>query len=287
MKASSPTSLSELFLGVSVLLSAKKVPIAVATLTFAMLLAVASAAVQFKVASIEEDLMAEFSLNQEALRATVDADLAQIATMDVSQFMQATGFQFGSKEIQQVTPTGEHSVGLMYMQRVAPFVVSQLLYNIVVLFVAAVFFLLLFTRGKQSPYDIAIRLPSYIIPMCGLILWVFVRSLIWIPLVGPAIAIYMLPRLCLAPVYFASGEARLFQSVHLSMQRSSGHWLALILRFILIAIVAFLILWPMLVLVVGATLLSIKLGYILLLLALVFIIAFQCASLTVLATMMA
>ena len=286
MHASPRAPIADLFLGISSLLTRKRIPLAIATLSFAMLLAVGSAAVQFKVLHIENGIMSEFSLDRDELRTTVDTDLMAISEMDVSEFMEMSGFRFGSEAVQE-QPSGEHKVGLTYLRRVSPYVFMQMLFNIVVMFCAGVFFLLLFSGGSQSAYETARRLPGYIFPMCGLVIWMLVRSLIWIPLVGPAIALYMLPRLSLAPVYLASGEAGVFESLHLSMRRTSGHWVSMFLRLVLIGIVAVLILWPMLVLVVGASLLSAKLGYILFLLAIIFILAFQCAGLTVLAVMMA
>lgn len=286
MHASPRAPITDLFLGVSSLVTRRKIPLAIATLSFSMLLAVGSAAVQFKVLHIENGIMSEFSLDRDELRTTVDADLIAISEMDVSEFVETSGFRIGSDAVQQ-PPSGEHAVGLTYLRRVSSFVFMQLLFNIIVMFCAAVFFLLLFSGGSQSAYETARRLPMYIFPMCGLVIWMLVRSLIWIPLVGPAIALYMLPRLSLAPVFLASGEAGVFQSLHLSMRRTSGHWISMFLRLALIGIVAVLILWPMLIFVVGASLLSVKLGYILFLLAIIFIVAFQCAGLTVLAVMMA
>lgn len=286
MKASTRAPLSELFLGISALLSRKKLPVAIATLSFAMLLAVGSAAVQFHTVRIEDGMMSEFGVDREKLRTTVDSDLVAIGEMDVSEFIETSGIRFGSGSVTDA-PSGEHALGLTYVRRVSPFVALQMLFNIAVMFVAAVFFLLLFAGGSQSAYEVARKLPRMTVSMCGLLIWVLVRSLLWVPLVGPFIALYMLPRLSLAPVFFAGGEAGVFQSIHLSQKRTSGRWLTTVIRLILIVVTALLILWPMLVLVVGIALLSVKLGYILLLLAFMFWIAYQCAALTVLAAQMA
>ncbi len=228
--------------------------------------------------------MSELALDQEALRTTVDADLGVISTMEFGEFIQQSGYRFGAESLQ---PVGEHAVGMKFMLRVAPFIALQVLFNITVMFCAGVFFLLLFTRGSESAYQTAQRLPANILRMCGLMIWMLVRSLIWIPFIGPVLGIYMVPRLSLAPVFLASGEAGVFQSLHLSMRRTSGHWFTVFLRLVLILIVGCIILWPMLVLAVGVSLLSAKLGFMLLLLALMFMIAFLCASLTVLGAMMA
>lgn len=284
MKASSPAPVSELFLGVWSLMVRKRVPLLVAAISFTMLLAVGSAAVQFRVLHIEDGIMSEFSLGRDELRTTIDEDFVAIGAMDVTEFMRVTNF--GKDEFLQ-PQDGERKVGMTYLRRVSPIVFLQLGFNVLVMFAAAVFFLLLFTRGAQSPYDAAKRLPLFFVRMCGLLIWMLVRSFLWIPLLGPVIALYMLPRLSLAPVILASGEAGVFESLNLSMRRTSGHWISLFLRLVLIGIIALLLLWPMTVLVVGATLLSIKLGFFLLLLSLILTIAFQCAALTVLAAMMA
>lgn len=261
-------------------------PVAIATLSFAMLLAVGSVSVQFKVMHIENGLMSELLVDRDALRKNIDADLEEISKMDVSEFIQSSSFRFGKSAVQE-QPSEEHALGLNYMRLVAPTIALQMIFNIAVMFVAAVFFLLLFAEGSKSAYETARRFPGKIFPMGGLILWMLVRSFVWIPLVGPIIAFFMLPRLALAPVFLVSGEVGIHQSLQLSMKRTSGRWFAVFLRLVLIAIAAFLILWPMLVITVGVSLFSLKIGFILLLLACIFSIAFQCASLTVLAARMA
>lgn len=277
MHTSPRAPVADLFLGVSSLLSQRKVPLAVAILSFAMLLAVGSAAVRFRILHIEDGLMSEFSLDRDVLRTEIEKDLTKISEMDVSEFIRQGGFQSGQTS----------SLGLRYVRLTMPVIALQMFFNAAVMFIAGVFFLLLFTRGSESGYDAAQRLPRTIARMCGLVLWMLVRSFIWILPIGPLIAVYMLPRLALAPVILAGGEAGIFQSMQLSMKRTSRRWLAMFIRLVLIAIVAFLILWPMLVITVGITLLSMKLGYLLLLCALLFSIAYQCAALTVLAALMA
>ncbi len=286
MKAAPRASVSELFLGISSLLSAKKIPIAVATVSFAMLLAVGAAALQFRTQHIEDRLMAEFSMTDEVFMTTLDTQIKGLSEMEFPQFVQATGYHFGPNAVHDA-PAEEYKLGLRYLRRTMPFVLARIVFDIAVMFIAAVFFLLLFTGGSQSAYESARRLPGAVISMISLLFWVLLRSLIWIPIVGPALAIYMLPRLMLAPIFLASGEAGVRESVRLSMKRTSGHWLSVFVKLLLIGLTSFLILWPLLVLVVATALFSVKIGYILLLLSATFIIAYQCAALTVLAVMMA
>ncbi len=285
MTSASLAPISEVFLGAFRLLSQKKVPTAIAALSFTMLLAVSSTAVQFTVMNIEDEFMSELSLDRDQLRSNIDADIAVISTMKFPEFLQQSGYTFGSTSPMQ--PTGEHALGIRYMMKVAPIVALQLVCNIATLFVAFVFFLLFFSRGSESAYETAQRLPRYILRMSGLLIWMLIRSWMWIPFIGPFLALYFVPRLSLAPVFLVSGTTGVFQSLRLSMTRTSGHWLGVFIRLALIIIVSFLMFWAALVVVVGVSLLSVKLGFILLLLSLVFAIAFQCASFTVLGAMMA
>ncbi len=286
MKAAPRASLSELFLGISSLLSTKKKPVAVATVSFTMLLAVGAAALQFKTQHIEDQLMGEFSMTEEVFMTTLDTQINGLSEMEFPQFVQATGYHFGPNPVHDA-PAEEYKLGLRYLRRTLPFVLARIVFDIVVMFVAGVFFLLLFTAGAQSAYESARRLPGAVISMISLMFWMLLRSLIWIPIIGPAIALYMLPRLALAPIFLASGEAGIRESVQLSMKRTSGHWASVFVKLLLIGLTSLLILWPLLVLVVATSLFSVKIGYILLLLSAIFIIAYQCAGLTVLAVMMA
>lgn len=286
MNAAPRTSVAELFLGISSLLLSKKIPVAVATLSFAMLLAVGAAAVQFRTQHIEDQLMAEFSMTEEVFMTTLETQIRGLSEMEFPQFVQATGYHFGPNAVHD-PPAEEYKLGFRYLKRSMPFVLGRIAFDIVVMFIASIFFLLLFTSGGQSAYESARKLPGAILPMISVIFWILLRSLIWIPIVGPAIALYMLPRLSLAPVFLASGEAGIRESVHLSMKRTSGHWVSMLLKLFLIGLTSFLILWPLLVLVVATALFSVKIGYILLLLSAIFIIAYQCAAWTVLAVMMA
>jgi len=286
MHSAPRATVSELFLGITSLLSNKKMTVAVATLSFAMLLAVGASAVQFRTQRIEDTLMTELAMGEEAFVSALESQMLEISEMEFPEFMQATGYRFGPNAVQE-PPAEEYKLALRYFRRTMPFALARIAFDIIVMFIAAVFFLLLFTNGSQSGYESARRLPGAIFPMIGLIFWMLVRSLIWVPLVGPAIAIYMLPRIALAPVLLASGEAGIRESIQLSMKRTSGHWVSMLLKLFLIGLTSLLLLWPLLVLVVATAVFSVKIGYILLLLSLIFIVAYQCAALTVLAVIMA
>lgn len=286
MNTAPRATVSELFLGITSLLLSKKMPVAVATLSFAMLLAVGAAALQFRTQHIEDQLMTELSMDEETFVTALEKQILEISEMEFPEFVQTTGYHFGPNAVHG-SPAEEYKLALRYLRRTMPFVLAKIGFDIVVMFIASVFFLLLCTNGSQSAYESARKLPGALIPMMCLIFWMLVRSLIWVPLVGPAIALYMAPRLALAPVFLASGEAGIRESVQLSMKRTSGHWVSILLRLLLIGLTSFLILWPLLVLAVATALFSVKLGYILILLSFIFIVAYQCAALTVLAAIMA
>lgn len=264
----------------------KKSVIAVAIVSFSMAIAVGSTAMQLRVRVIEQELMTTFSLTDDAFTKALEAQLAEIAEMDFPEFIRITGFSVRDGRTTQ-PPDEKYRVAVAYLMRTTPLVLARMLFGMLIMFIAVTYFLLLFTRGRESGFDAARRLPVFFVRMSGLAIWMLVRSFLWIPFVGPFIAIYMLPRLSLAPVYLASGEARIRESVRLSMKRSAGLWLPLFVRLLFISVSSLLMLWLLLFIIVGVALFSMKIGYILLLLVLFGVIAYQCAALTVLAVMMA
>ena len=229
--------------------------------------------------------MKQFSLAEDQFVEAVNADIEGISTLNVPELMEAMGVDPSGKNPLPV-PT-KYALGFNYVWAIGPIVAFQLFIEMAVLFSAATFFLLLFSRGSISPYDAARLLPVYTVRMLVLGLWMFVRSYIWIPFIGLPLSLYFMPRLALAPVIVASGEAGVFESCRLSMRSTSGHWMGMFLKFILVVIAAFLLWWPMLIASIGVSLFILKIGYLLFLMSAIVVVAFQCAALVVVAAMLA
>ncbi|MEI8230893.1 MAG: hypothetical protein WCG83_07215 [Candidatus Peregrinibacteria bacterium] len=58
----------------------------------------------------------------------------------------------------------------------------------------------------------------------GMSLWITLRSFIWIPILGWVAAVYLGPRLCLAPVILLSEGKGIRESARESMRRTEGKW---------------------------------------------------------------
>jgi hypothetical protein len=89
--------------------------------------------------------------------------------------------------------------------------------------VAILLFLLLALTEETNATVLVNRSLPRVIPFLGLSLWVIIRSFVWIPIVGPIIALFRLPRFVLAPVIMLAEEKGLLESVSESYRRSKGH----------------------------------------------------------------
>jgi hypothetical protein len=89
--------------------------------------------------------------------------------------------------------------------------------------VAILLFLLLALNEETNATVLVNRSLPRVIPFLGLSLWVIIRSFVWIPIVGPIIALFRLPRFVLAPVIMLAEEKGLLESASESYRRSKGH----------------------------------------------------------------
>jgi hypothetical protein len=178
---------------------------------------------------------------------------------------------------------GESDTLHAYVRDVGFFVLGLFLFFGFIAFIASLFYLILFVSGDAGASDALTALPLRVFPMIGVYLWMLIRSFLWIPIVGVPLSFYFAPRLSLAPVILASGEASVRRSVALSMKRTKGMWLQIVFRFLMVSFVAFVLGWLLLTAVGVMSLFSIKIAYILWLLLLQLLLAYFTASLVVLA----
>ncbi len=278
---------SGLIVGSFELMKRKASAVTVGVISFAMLAAVSSAFVQRKIDAIETTLATHFSLSREELETTVQQQVNTLSSLDMKEFIAAIEDRGGSPSIDTAPTLPSDRIGITYVARIGPFIAFMVLLDCVIAFVAFVYFLILFSRGSISAYEASVVLPKYVASTAFLLLWLFIRSLLWIPLLGPVIAVYFLPRMSLAPVIHASGETGVLESISASLQRTSHQWSTVFLRNIGILLVLGVLLWPAMVTVAAVSLFSIKIGYILWLCALIAEIAFFCATQVMLAAMLA
>lgn len=65
---------------------------------------------------------------------------------------------------------------------------------------------------------------SMFFPMVGLWIWMFLRSFVWIPIVGVIIAIIVGPRLILSPLYLLEHKKGILESTRMSYTHTRGMW---------------------------------------------------------------
>lgn len=280
----SRTTILELFQGAAGLMRVRYKPVTVGVVSFAMILAAGSAFAERRTSEIENQLASALSVDPQDLRDEVDAQVRTLGMLPLPEFMRTMEERYGRAVIGPEAPAlTKENVGVTYVVRVSPVVISMFLFTCVVMFMASVFFLLLFAAGRENSFEVVRRLPKEIIRMTLLQCWTLVRSWIWIPFAGPFIALYLFPRLSLAPTLLLSGEAGIFESLHESMKRTSGKWANVFLKLLCIGVVAMLLLWPLLVIISIVSLFSLKIGFFLWLASLMTLVAWLAACMTVLA----
>ncbi len=112
-----------------------------------------------------------------------------------------------------------------------------------ILFVSALFFLLVGLREGKTAYDIARELPGKIFPTFIVLAWASLRSFVWLPVAGWVAAVFLLPRFILAPTLFLTGQRGILSSVSGSMARTKGKWLAIVGSLLTLFLVVIVGLW--------------------------------------------
>lgn len=79
-----------------------------------------------------------------------------------------------------------------------------------------------------------------VFPMVGLWIWVFLRSFMWIPIVGVILGIILGPRFALAPVLLIRDGKGVFDSAKESYAKTAGYWGKIFGNALLVGICAFI-----------------------------------------------
>ncbi len=276
-------SLRQLVSGTFSLLAAKRCPLALSILSFALLSAVVGVAVQQRIHSIEDDISASAGLTWEQLHEHVDERLQIFTEADARQLIRQMFVRGALLNQEQNIPS---RAAFDFMVRIGPWLLFSFALHTLILFVSYVFFVLLAVAGSESPYDTVRRLPLMVLKMAGLWMWSMVRSLLWIPFLGPLIAIYMIPRVALGPAILAGGRIGIVHSVRESMRRTRGRWVSIVLSLVVSCLLCISFLWFSMVIVALLALFSTKVSFFVWLLLMFFLAAFQMFFLATLAASM-
>jgi hypothetical protein len=258
----------ELLVRTWLLLKIRSRSVFVGALSFALLYAVCSVFLQQKIDQKMSLAAADVQMTTDAFKEKLTATIQTISEADTLQFLTDFRTYFGhADEVPVAVRQSPSGIVTVFAVRTFSLVLINLFVSMFILFLTGTYFYLLATAGMQTAYEALQRLPGTVFLMIGLWFWMMVRSFVWVPFIGPFIALYLLPRLYLSPVLLASGEFGFFQSARESMRRTHGKWLTVVLRLLGIALLVMLMLWPVLVLVAIVAFASAKLGFFLWLLA--------------------
>lgn len=256
------------------MLKARRLAVFIAIICFAMIMAVASAIVERRTAEVETQLAEVLSMSTSDLRTEVEQQIQALGNLPFAEFVATVESRYGDWTVGAEVPSlDRENVGITYALRLTPMIMGVLVFYLFVLFVAGTFFILLFTAGPENSYETLRRLPMTAFRMIGLSVWLLVRSWIWLPFIGPFLAVYRIPRLALGPVILASGKAGVFQSLRESLEQTKGRWVGTVVRMIVIAAAALALLWPLVILSAVVGLFSVKIGFFLWLASIILILA--------------
>ena len=103
-------------------------------------------------------------------------------------------------------------------------------------FLSTRYYLVASVHKRTKVIDAWKDVAEHIVPLCGVALWVFVRSLVWIPLIGTLLSYYLFPRLSLASIIWLKGNRSIKESTRMSYRLSGGNWIRLFYRLVFLFI---------------------------------------------------
>lgn len=240
--------------------------ILLSALTFSLLIAMVVTFVDERIHTIEDALIAEVGISSEEFSTALEQGVVfsdEVSARAFFQKLSSLGFPYhGSATTVTMIP--------VYVLRIAPYALFLALFELCILGVSFTYYLVFFLSPSASEIDAMLRLPSACVRMFGLFFWALLRSMIWIPFIGPLVALYLVPRFAVAPVLVLSGRSRIIESISTSVHRTEGMWLHAVLSLLVWFFLSLILLWCVVVLAGIPTVLSPKIGY------LVFLVGVQC-----------
>lgn len=257
--------------------------IIVSALTIALLIATIVTFVDSRIQRIEDGLTSAVGMTSEEFSSRLEQELVFDEEAHAEAFfvrLSSLGFPYhGTVTADSIIP--------VFILRIAPYALFLALAEVFILSLAFTYFLLFFLSPSASEMDALKKLPASYCRLFGLTLWMFIRSMVWIPFIGPVIAIYLCPRFILAPVLVLSGRAKVFVSVTESIHSTYGGWLRMCIAIFLWLTLCILAFWFMAIFVSIPTVFFPKIGYLLFLIGLQLIIAYSSAYVLVLSELSA
>ncbi len=132
---------------------------------------------------------------------------------------------------------------MRYLLVAGPLFFLSMFVNFTIGFVASVFFLMLAVQGGGNAYEMSRRLTSVLPKVIAVFLWSLLRSFVWVPFIGIAAGIWLLPRFLFAPVIMLKTGRGVFSSVSMSYACSRGYWLTIVCNLFVLAMILLLAAW--------------------------------------------
>jgi hypothetical protein len=94
--------------------------------------------------------------------------------------------------------------------------------------IAGMYYLIVAVSTSDDLNAVLNSVARNILPLLGVTLWAGVRSFVWIPFVGPLIALFLMPRLVFAQYIYLKEHTGVFESVSRSWNGTRGQWLRIV-----------------------------------------------------------
>ena len=95
---------------------------------------------------------------------------------------------------------------------------------LIILICSSTYFFVLAVNPSEDVLALIRTTGRKLLPMIGVDIWAFLRSFLWIPIIGIIPAIILIPRFIFAGVIFLKEGTSIKESVSLSYGRTKGHW---------------------------------------------------------------
>lgn len=225
----------------------------------------------------EDKIASELGIPWEDMRKNLETALRETSDADILRSV----IDVRNQGLHSLKPTTKDNLLVSSIVRLSPIILLLVATNLLIHFIAWTYFLTYFTSAPEKGVESAERLPRELLRQGAEVFWMLFRSLLWIPIVGIIFAVYFLPRFAFAPVFLASGQCGIRESLALSSKRTSGNWGRTVFWLLGLLLLAAIFLWASLFFVASTVIFLPKLGILLWLFALYTSIAILAAGLTV------